>query len=549
MIVSTYLTIDVKEKCLAGYSPAARWRLRIMGEYAMQSKLMVRMVFLLSLLVMFEVWADSGDNSTANQRAVKENQYDPFVKADSVIPLPEKECSFGVSWADFDADSFPDLFVSSWWPSEIRFNAMYHNNGDGTFSKISDQAPAHEGNALAVVWGDFDNDGDNDLFMARFVPNVSGTNNRMYLNDGRGNFTQVQDSPVVTDTSYSVHAISADFDNDGDLDLLVGNHCARVACEAFYYRNNRGVFDRIPLDSIGLASGDFGAVAAADIDDDGDLDFIHARNSLLSLFYMNRGDGTFESINNAISTDSARTYCWGDFDNDSDFDLCAMNNWSDGPILYKNDGKGRFVKEFMGLIDTSLTTADGKPYAADYDNDGDLDLLIVNQGERYTAMPSILFKNLGDGRFSRVQNSIFEADSGASSGAAWADYDRDGDLDLFISRTNFDHSALYRNDLDTVNNWISVRCVGTNSNRSGIGAKIRVKAKIGGKDVWQLRQISSQSGFFGQDEMRAHFGLGDASEVDSLIVKWSGGGADILTNIDARQMISITQGMNPLSPR
>ena len=146
-------------------------------------------------------------------------------------------------------------------------------------------------------------------------------------------------------------------------------------------------------------------------------------------------------------------------------------------------------------------------------------------------------------------NSVIEADSGASSGAAWADHDRDGDLDLFVARTNFGRNALYRNDVGSVNNWVSIKCVGASSNRSGIGAKVRIKATINGNQIWQLRQISSQSGFMGQDEMRAHFGLGDALMIDSLIIEWPGGGTDIRTNITSRQFLTIREGSTRTAPR
>jgi len=133
-------------------------------------------------------------------------------------------------------------------------------------------------------------------------------------------------------------------------------------------------------------------------------------------------------------------------------------------------------------------------------------------------------------------------DTDVSSGAAWADYDRDGDLDLFIANTNFGQDALYRNEIGNKNNWISIKCVGTDGNRSGIGAKVRIKANIGGNEVRQMREISSQTGFFGQDEMRAHFGLGDAAIVDSIIVEWPGGPiVSHLAGIEINQYLTIAE--------
>jgi len=503
-------------------------------------------ILALSLFLISNICVESGKVGSCNVLAGQTT--DPFTLLDSAVPALETDCSFGVSWSDYDGDSFPDLFVTRWWPGQTRLNALYHNSGDGTFTKITDQIPARDANALGVTWGDYDNDGDDDLFAASFMPTPSGSNNRLYRNDGNGTFTKIVDDPAATDFGFSVHALFGDFDNDGDLDLLVGNHSARVASEVYYYRNEGSVFVRVPLAEVGLITGDFGAVQACDVDADRDLDFVYARNQLTSRFYLNDGDGTFTSVDNVISADSTRSYCWGDYDSDGDFDLCGMNNWTDGPVIYRNDGKGGFDKLLMGLSDTSLSAADGKPHWADYDNDGDLDLLIVNQGERYARAPSVLFSNSG-GSFERVVNSVVTTDSGASSGAAWADYDRDGDLDLYVARTDFGRNALYRNEVGSANSWVSVKCVGTTSNRSGIGAKVRVKAKIKGHDVWQLRQLSSQSGFLGQDEMRAHFGLGDAATIDSLVIEWPSGVTDVCVSVVPRQALTVEEGSTRPNPR
>jgi hypothetical protein len=509
------------------------------------SSLKTIFILTLSLILISLISVESG--RLASGIVLADDQADPFTLLDSAAPSIEADCSFGVSWNDYDDDSYPDLFVTRWWPGQTRLNALYHNNGDGTFRKVTDLIPTQEANALGVTWGDYDNDGDDDVFLASFMPSPSGSNNRLYRNDGDGAFTKIVDGPVVTDFGFSVHALFADFDNDGDLDLMVGNHSARIASEVYYYRNEVGGFVRVPLDEIGLIPGDFGAVQVCDVDSDRDLDFVYARNQLTSRFYLNDGDGTFTSVDNVISTDSAGAFCWGDYDNDGDFDLCGMNSRSEELLLYRNDGKGGFERGLIRPTDTMLAGADGKPYWVDYDNDGDLDLLIVNQGERYMPMRSVLLTNSG-GAFERVTNSVITTDSGASSGAAWADYDRDGDLDLYVARTNFGRSALYRNEAGSAGNWVSVKCVGNTSNRSGIGAKVRVQAKINGHGVWQLRQISSQSGFFGQDEMRAHFGLGDAALIDSLVIEWPSGMTDVRTKIASRQALTITEGSTGTTP-
>jgi enediyne biosynthesis protein E4 len=262
---------------------------------------------------------------------------------------------------------------------------------------------------------------------------------------------------------------------------------------------------------------------------------------LTSLCFANNGDGTFTSVSNAISTDSTRGFCWGDYDNDGDLDLCGGDEWAQGLILYRNDG-GVFTRLVVGADDTT-TTAFRKPSWADFDNDGDLDLFVTRQGAAYAPARSTLYINAGNGTFYTQTLSVIATDSGPSAGAAWADYDRDGDLDFFIVNTNSSFSALYRNEIGNANNWISIACAGTKSNRSGIGAKIRVVANIGGTEVRQLREISGQSAFFGQDEMRAHFGLEDAATIDSIIVEWPSGMIDILTNVAPNQFMTITESL------
>ena len=465
--------------------------------------------------------------------------FDPFTRITDIAPVNETECASGVFWADYDNDAYPDLFVTRWWQSGSHPDALYHNNGDATFTKVTDQIPSQEGDALGATWGDYDNDGDEDLFVARPKLNSPGDQNFLYQNSGNGSFTKITTSPAVTDAGFAVHTAFADFDVDGDLDLLIGNHDSPGGLS--YYRNdNNGTFVRQANGDIGLDSGDCGAIGIADYDGDGDLDLVHARNMLATLCYANDGDGTFTSVDNPISADSSRAYCWGDYDNDGDLDLCGGDDWPQGLVMYRNDGSGLFTRLLVDPGDTTGTIM-RKPYWVDYDNDGDLDLFVLKQGFPYAPAHPALYINKGDGTFYANRSSVIVTDSGSSSGAAWADYDRDGDLDVFIANTNSSRSAFYRNDIGNANNWISIKCKGTTSNRSGIGAKVRIKAHIGGKDVWQLREISGQSGFLGQDEMRAHFGLGDAINIDSIQVVWPRGTISVLTNVAANQFLTISE--------
>jgi hypothetical protein len=267
---------------------------------------------------------------------------------------------------------------------------------------------------------------------------------------------------------------------------------------------------------------------------------VHARNMLTTLYYSNDGDMTFTAMDNAVSQDSTRTYCAGDYDNDGDLDLFGGDEWPQALILYRNDGGNVFTRTVIDPDDTA-TSATRKPYLADFDNDGDLDLFVFKQGPAYAPACPALYINNGAGAFFRYYNTVIVSDSTPSSGAAWADYDRDGDLDVLVTNNNFTPNAFYRNEVGNTRNWISVGCVGGASNRFGIGAKVSVAAAIGGKHVKQLRVISGQSGFLGQDERRAHFGLGDATTIDSLIVEWPSGMVTVVTDVPANQFLTITE--------
>ena len=471
--------------------------------------------------------------------------FDPFTRISDIAPVTDAECSFGAFWSDYDNDNYPDLFVTRWWQSGTHLNALYHNNGAATFTALVDQAPSQGDNSIGATWGDYDNDGFEDLFAARPRLNSPEAVNYLYRNSGDGSFTTITTDPAATDPGFCVHTAFADFDNDGDLDLLVGKHStpSHPSDGLGFYRNEGGAaFVCMDNGAVGLDTDDCGAIAIADFDNDGDIDLMHARNMLSTLYYSNDGDGTFTLVDNAVSQDSTRAFCCGDVDNDGDLDLFGGDDWSQALILYRNDGGGSYARILIDPDDTAAN-AMRKPYLADFDNDGDLDLFVFKQGYMYAPAAPAIYINDGDGSFTRYYNSVMVSDSSPSSGAAWADYDRDGDLDVIVTNNNFTPNAFYRNDVGSLHNWISIKCVGTAGNRSGIGAKVRVKARIGGDDVWQLREISGQSGFLGQDEMRAHFGLGDAGVIDSIIVAWPGG--PIVTYLTA---VPIDQYVTLLEP-
>ncbi|UCE18937.1 MAG: VCBS repeat-containing protein [Gemmatimonadota bacterium] len=449
--------------------------------------------------------------------------------------------SQGVSWIDYDNDGYLDLFVSNLiWPTG-QDNWLYHNNGDETFSKITEGDITHDGGlSRTSTWGDCDNDGDPDCF----VSNWPDERNFLYLNDGHGTFTKVTTGEIVNENRGSPAAAWADYDNDGDLDLFVANYGPNSL-----FRNDGEGFTKITSGDIATDVSDSYSAAWGDYDNDGDLDLFVTSNygNLNNYFYKNNGDGTFEKVTGQnIVSDGGESFggSWGDYDNDGDLDLFVPNisySTDGNNFLYNNNSDGTFTRITQGDIVNDGGYSFGSAWG-DYDNDGDLDLFVSNYPDGGQSR-DFLYENNGGGTFSGVTGEGVVTDEGASYGAAWGDYDRDGDLDLFVAKfaDQNENNTLYQNN-GSNNNWINIKCVGTISNTSAIGAKVRIKAFIYGTPTWQLREISAQTGYCSQNSLNAHFGLADATLIDSIKIEWPSGTVDILTDIDVNQFVIITEG-------
>jgi hypothetical protein len=262
------------------------------------------------------------------------------------------------------------------------------------------------------------------------------------------------------------------------------------------------------------------------------------------VFYRNDGQGNFTNVSQESGLDArldTRGCAWADFDNDGDPDLFAANGdfygGSLGPnqtnCLYQNNGNGTFTRIVEGALVTDRGISEGGAWG-DYDNDGLVDLFIVEaRGNNW------LYHNEGDGAFSRITSGSLVNDGGLSQACAWGDYDNDGFVDLFVANQSNEPNFLYRNSGNS-NAWIKVRCVGTVSNRSAIGAKVRLKAIIGGELVEQLREITGGDGRRGQT-LIAHFGLGNATLIDTLRIEWPSGIAQEFHAVAPRQFVTIAE--------
>lgn len=432
--------------------------------------------------------------------------------------------SHAAGWGDYDNDGDLDLFVAH---HGRQNDLLARNDGQGNFTKIQTGPLVHdEANSYGAVWGDYDNDGLLDLFVSTFGTNL------LYHNIGGGAFALTSNFPPSTnDVAQSTACAWVDYDRDGRLDLFVTNW---KQAKNFLYRNNGdGTFTRITEGSIAEDAGESVGCAWGDYDNDGNPDLFVANQTGHNFLYHNNGNGTFTRVTSGpIALDPARSYggSWADYDNDGNLDLFVAN--SDQPnALYRNRGDGTFenvTADAMKEVASFWASAWG-----DYDNDGDLDLFVAN-----TAGNNVLFENLGDGTFRKVTNEVVTADRGFSVACVWVDYDNDGQLDLYVSNHG-QNNFFYRNN-GTGNAWLEVDCIGRASNRSAIGARVRIKAEVNGKPLWQMREISEGDSVSGKT-LRAHFGLKRAAKADIIRVEWPSGMVQEFQNEEVNRLLTITE--------
>lgn len=414
--------------------------------------------------------------------------------------------TIGTAWGDPDRDGDLDLAVTNFQAP----NQLYTNNGDGTFTGTPQFG---NGASFAVTWADADNDGDADLAVGR----ASNQQNYLYVNNDNGTYTQQNQFGMLR----TIALAWGDFDGDGDLDMAVGNGLLGTAEQNYLYVNNGdGTFTSRPE----FGTGQTGSLVWGDCDNDGDLDMAVGNGGFgfvgQNYLYVNNGNGTFTGREEFGARDTA-ALAWGDADNDGDLDM-AVGNWNAGGcLLYLNNGDGTFTaQEQFGARDTN-TIAWG-----DFDNDGDLDLATGN-GDFQSAEQNYLYVNQGDGTFIETP----EFGLGSTDSVVWGDFDGDGDLDLAVGN---EHSPtqnyLYVNE-ENDGAGLDIHLVGHfhdlgagYSNRDGVGAHVAVYegGHIGEADrLIGYREVEAHGGFSSQNAIDPHFGCGGFAAVDVRIL-WPG---------------------------
>jgi hypothetical protein len=467
--------------------------------------------------------------------ALYRNDSGHFVDVTASARLQKNGWGMGACAADYDNDGNTDVYITAFGP-----NVLFRNNGNGTFSDVTSTAGVGDtGWGTGCAFGDYDRDGNVDLYVANYLRfdektiRPRGSNDRcrymganvfcgpvglvgqpdvLYHNDGRGKFTDVTAKAGVRDPNYyGFGVLFTDFDNDGWPDIYVANDSQ----PNFLFRNNKnGTFSEV-----GISSG--------------------------------------AALSEAGRPQSGMGTAVGDYDGDGYDDIFVTNFARDTDTLYKNLGNLFFVDTTIsaGLGEISLSNLGWGAGLSDFDNDGLLDIFVVN-GHVYPQVDSLnvgqkylqrreLYRNRGAGKFEEIARGSPDLLVGKSArGSAVADFDNDGDLDVLVVNLN-DRPSLYRNDGGNRNHWIGFRLEGTRSNRSAIGARIEIEA--GGRK--QFSGVRSGASYISQDDLRVHFGLGGQTRVDRVRIRWPNGATEEFGALEADRIVTIKEGQTGTSPR
>jgi enediyne biosynthesis protein E4 len=511
-------------------------------------------------------------------------------KGSDGISINLEEFGPGVCVSDYDKDGWQDIYFVN---GRDRYNrginvknALYRNNGNGTFTDVTDAAGVPGSSyGLGCVWGDYNNDGFPDLFVMQFGANI------LYRNNGNGTFTDVTKKAGVAGLEsgkFHAGAVFFDYDRDGKLDLYVGSYVAlgpnfRRYCEiadnvksscapaaypgslnALYHNNGDGTFTNVTAASkVAQPDGKNLAVGAYDWNNSGWPDLFVANDGQPTYLYSNLHNGKFQetaetagmAYNSHGQTMASMCISLGDFDNDGWLDLYISDFQKNSDHVWHNSGKGYFdeVSDEAGVTQPTREVLSFGGGFFDYDNDGWLDIFIGN-GHVYPEIEQIstalykqhntLFHNDRQGKFSEAsaQGGLSALPRRAARGVAFADFDNDGYVDVVVAN-NGDPPTLLHNNALHQNHFVNFKLVGTKSNRDALGARIKITAGT----VNQIREIVSGASYLSQSDLRANFGVGDSTVISSVDVTWPSGAHQTFTDLAADHFYQIEEGRNQIS--
>jgi len=496
--------------------------------------------------------------------------------------------SAGLALFDYNSDGLVDIYFLNGAPllgTQVDVaprDALYRNEGGWKFTDVTEEAGVGDtGFGLGVTVGDYDGDGDPDLYLNNSGPNV------LYRNNGDGTFTDVTAQAGVGNGSLvGAGACFFDMDADGDLDLYVGNyidfrydlHVQRTfngfpvysqprdylpVPDTLYRNDGDGTFTDVSRES-GVASqaGTSMGMVSADYDRDGDTDVFVLNDVGRNFLFQNDGAGRFQEVGTVAGAaynlygyeNASMGVDCGDYDNDGWLDFFMTSYAGELPVLYRNMGGGLLedVTLLTGAGSGSYSYVNWGTGLVDLDNDGDRDIFIAqghlednvelwNDSTEYRVRNTLLM-NTGDGKFVNVSDSSGDGmlPKFSSRGAAFDDLDNDGDVDVVIQNSR-ERPTILRNETRNSNHWIQIRLRGAGGNQDGIGAQVTVVAG----NLTQVDEVHSGRGYQSHWAARLHFGLGKRDRIDRIEVRWIGGRVDVLEDIEVDQLLTIREGSTP----
>lgn len=559
----------------------------------------MKLLTLLTILLLVALYGDSHapQSNLASRRVtltnVAHNAGIRFINASS----PDKRyivesVGGGVAVFDFDGDGRLDIYLlNSQTVEAARAGrsappaALYRNLGDWRFEDVTTRAGlANPGWAMGVAVADYDNDGDDDLYVTCFGPN------RLYRNRGNGTFEDVSARAGVADSRFSTGAAWGDYDRDGDLDLMVANYVSftlddlprfgqgalcqfkniPVQCgprglagagDTLYRNNGDGTFTDVSKEAgVDDPPGYYGlGVVWSDLDNDGWPDIFVANDTVPNYYYRNNRDGTFseEGLVSGLAVDetggeqSCMGVAMGDYDRDGRLDLFVTNFSEQYNTLYHSNSD----KTFTDVSRASRTADISMPYVGwgtkffDHDNDGWLDLLVVN-GHVYPQIDgayaggmyrqrTLFYRNLRNGTFAEIAGEAGAAllERRSARGLATGDIDDDGDIDLVVNDLDGPPLLLRNEGGESAGNWLRVRLTGNRSNRNAVGARVTVRT---GK-LLQVEEVRAGDSYLSYSDRRLHFGLGATDRIDEITIRWPSGRLETLTTIKSNQQLNLRE--------
>lgn len=467
-----------------------------------------------------------------------EFRFIPYTGADIV---QDGSGSRGSSWGDIDGDGDLDLFVAN---RQDQNNLLYINKTVDPSQPILELVQNGDivndgGDSQGSSFGDFDNDGDLDLYVA----NRHNQKNFLYRNQGAGVFEKITIGEIVND-KYSSTSISwVDVNNNGYLDLFAANRNDEP--NSLYINNGSGGFEKLKSGAIVEDQEDTRACVWSDFDNDGDQDLLAGNAKQLNSIYINNGNLNFTKLNE-VAPLMEKDYTYGvsaqDVNNDGFLDLFVANLYEPNVLLI-NNGDATFTKTTEGDIVNDKGHSKGLVWQ-DFDNDGDLDLFVSN-GTPGSVEDHFFYRNDENGGFHKITDAKITKHGGLAGGSSSADVNGDGQMDLLVTNwvDNANNKLFFNLSNTEKNNWIQIQLKGTKSPSTPYGAIATLYYPFNGESKSFVQHLASQSGYASQSSQILHFGINKATGIDSLVVKWPSGIKQIVLDLKVNQKHTITEAV------